>query len=66
MPDEEEIYQGKRILVKSDDKGSRLDIDGEQVRISGDPDTGSYGTNLLAYRQYTSPMALAKAMIDNA
>ena len=64
MSDHPGTYKGKRITVESNYEDPKLLIEDEKVDVTRDPDSSTFGTVRLPYREFESIEDLAKAIID--
>lgn len=65
MPEQREYYKGKEIVVKTEDAQIQVRIDGSEIEVARDEDSGKYVTSLLPYTDYSSAIDLAKDVSDN-
>ena len=65
MPEQREYYKGKEIVVKTEDEQIQVRIDGSEIEVARDEDSGKYVTSLLPYTDYSSAIDLAKDVSDN-
>ena len=65
MPNESSSYKGKRIIVESSFEEPKLRIDDTVIEVNRDPDSGTFGTAKLPYREFESMEELGKALVDD-
>ena len=66
MSDQSENYNGKEIVIKKINSGTKLSIDEIVVEVSLDEYTGRYSTHFLPYTDYAKVLYLARHLIDSA
>ena len=66
MSDQRENYNGKEIVIKNVNNGTKLYIDEIVVDVSIDEFTGRYSTHFLPYTDYSKVLYLARHLIDSA
>lgn len=65
MSDEEQVYKGKKIVIKTDNTGlKKLYIDGTFVEVLYDAETRKYWCNKFAYQNFSSLLELARRLVD--
>jgi hypothetical protein len=65
MPKDREEYEGKEIVVETDDGEADLLIDGRRVEVSYHEEEDVYATEHFPYTNYESVMELARAVVNN-
>ena len=65
MPEQRENYKGKEIVIDTGDDQIQVRIDGSEIEVARDEDSGRYVTSLLPYTDYSSAVDLAKDVSDN-
>ena len=65
MPEQRENYKGKEIVIDTGDDQIQVRIDGSEIEVARDEDSGRYVTSLLPYTDYSSASDLAKDVSDN-
>ena len=59
-------YKGKVINIQGDGGAVQMTIDGKSIQVQFDDANNRYmATEFLAYTDYASPLALAKAIVDS-
>ena len=66
MPDEQETFRGKQIVLDEDQSPPRLLVEGVVVAVEKDETTGNYATSFLPYSSYGSLKALAHDLVENS
>lgn len=67
MTEKREAYKSREILIETaetDENQVRLSIDGKQIDVVRDENSGKYATYTLPYQEYSSIEDLAKDVID--
>ncbi|MDH3602443.1 MAG: hypothetical protein OEU26_22745 [Candidatus Tectomicrobia bacterium] len=64
MAEEQQTYKGRDIRISTEAGATQLSIDGRNIDIVQDEDSGQYGTSYLPYRNYSSVVELAQQVID--
>ncbi|MGI0011148.1 MAG: hypothetical protein ACREAE_07095 [Nitrosopumilaceae archaeon] len=63
MSNEEQVYKGKKVVIKTDSAGSKLYVDGTFVETTLDS-SGKYWSNRIPYASFSSLRELGRALID--
>lgn len=63
MPDYEEMYRGRKIVIREENNERKLFIDDKPVQAFQDP-SGGYSSREIAYHHYRSLAELARAIIS--
>lgn len=59
-------YKGKTITIEGQEAEAQIMVDGQLIPVQFDPATSRYmAFDYLAYSDYTTPLGLAKAIVDS-
>ena len=65
MPDSPGSHKKNPLTVESSYDEPKLVVEGEQIQVSRDPDSGTFAAPALPYREFESIEDLAKAIAES-